>query len=237
MRDERKPRAIVLFSGGLDSSTVLAVARSWGFDPIALIYHYGQRHSVEVETAARAAAVLGVEHRIQEIPLRSIGGSALTSDAIDVPQDRTQEEIEAPAIPPTYVPARNTIFLSFALAWAEVLKANDIFIGVNALDYSGYPDCRPAYIEAFERLARLATRAGVEGGKVMRVHAPLLLKTKAEIVRWGVELGVDYSNTWSCYAPVRGSGGALLACGRCDSCQLRKKGFAEAGILDPTAYA
>ncbi|HZN56828.1 MAG TPA: 7-cyano-7-deazaguanine synthase QueC, partial [Planctomycetota bacterium] len=217
-------------------TTTAAIARRDGFDVHALSVRYGQRHAVELEAAHRVAERLGIRrHVVIDLDLRAFGGSALTADA-PVPKDTPLADI-GQGIPSTYVPARNTIFLSLALAWAETLGANDIVIGVNALDYSGYPDCRPAYIEAFERLARLATRAGVEGGKVMRVHAPLLLKTKAEIVRWGVELGVDYSNTWSCYAPVRGSGGALLACGRCDSCQLRRKGFAEAGILDPTAYA
>ncbi|MBI4601652.1 MAG: 7-cyano-7-deazaguanine synthase QueC [Planctomycetes bacterium] len=230
-------KAIVLFSGGLDSTTALAIARSEGFEPLALIFRYGQRHAVEVEAAAALAGALGVEHRVQEIDLRSMGGSALTSDAIDVPRDRPEEEIGRGPIPPTYVPARNTIFLSFALGWAEVLGARDIFLGVNALDYSGYPDCRPEYIEAFERLASLACRAAVEGGARFKIHTPLIRFTKAEIIRRGVALGVDYSRTWSCYAPVFRTGRPPAACGRCDSCQLRRKGFREAGVPDPTAYA
>jgi 7-cyano-7-deazaguanine synthase len=229
-------KALVLFSGGLDSTTVLAIARSDGFVPLALIFRYGQRHAVEVDRAASLARRLGVEHRIQDIDLRSIGGSALTSDEIPVPEDRAESEIGANVVPPTYVPARNTIFLAFAVAWAEVLDAADIFLGVNALDYSGYPDCRPEYIEAFERMARLATRAGTEGGVSLRIHAPLIRKTKAEIIRAGLDLGVDYALTWSCYAPVARAG-APAACGKCDSCILRRKGFREAGAADPTVYA
>ncbi len=228
--------AVVLFSGGLDSTTLLWIARSQGFDVTALLFRYGQRHAVEVEHAVALAGALGVDYRIQDLDLRAIGGSALTSDEVAVPKDRPEEEIGASVIPATYVPARNTIFLSFALAWAEVLGAADVFIGVNALDYSGYPDCRPEYIEAFERVARLATRTGTEGGVSLRIRTPLIDKSKAEIIRWGLQLGVDYSSTWSCYAPVF-RGGIPLACGRCDSCFLRKKGFRDACVPDPTRYA
>jgi 7-cyano-7-deazaguanine synthase len=224
------PPAVVLLSGGLDSATTLAVCRREGFAPYALSFRYGQRHAVELDAAARVAATLGaVEHAAIEIDLRRFGGSALT-DAIDVPKDRPPEEISE-GIPVTYVPARNTIFLSYALAWAEVLEARDIFIGVTAVDYSGYPDCRPEYIEAFERMANLATKAGVEGTR-LHIHTPLIDRTKAEIIRLGRDLGVDYSMTVSCYDPSPDGG----ACGRCDSCLLRRKGFAEAGVPDPTRY-
>jgi 7-cyano-7-deazaguanine synthase len=230
-------RAIVLFSGGLDSTTLLALARSEGYDPLAVVFRYGQRHVVEVENALRLARALGVEYRLVDFDLRMIGGSALTSDAIDVPRDRHADGIARGSIPVTYVPARNTIFLAHALAWAEVLDAADIFIGVNALDYSGYPDCRPEYLEAFERMANLASRAATEGGRRMTIHAPLIRWTKAEIIRKGVELGVDFAATWSCYDPVPRGEGRPLACGRCDSCLLRKKGFHEAGVEDRLEYA
>ncbi|TYO97681.1 preQ(0) biosynthesis protein QueC [Geothermobacter ehrlichii] len=223
-----KKKAVVLYSGGLDSTTCLAIARDQGFAPHALSFSYGQRHTVELEKARRYAPLVGaVEHRVVDIDLRAFGGSALT-DAIEVPKDRPLEA----GIPVTYVPARNTIFLSFALAWAEVLGAFDIFIGVNALDYSGYPDCRPDYIAAWERLANLATAAAVEGKGRYRIHAPLLHLSKAEIIRRGLELGVDYGLTHSCYDPDPQG----RACGRCDSCRLRLKGFAEAGAEDPVAY-
>ena len=221
------PTAVVLLSGGLDSTTVLAIARADGFDPAALTFQYGQRHAVEVEAARRVAARLGVSrHVIVPIDLRVFGGSALTSET-SVPKDRPLEEMSH-GIPVTYVPARNTIFLAFALAYAEVLGAHDIYIGVNALDYSGYPDCRPEFIEAFERTANLATKAGVEGGR-FRIHAPLLALSKADIIRRGLELGVDYGLTTSCYDPAPDG----RACGRCDSCRLRQKGFAENGVTDP----
>ena len=221
--------AVVLLSGGLDSATVAAIAQRDGFDVFAMSFRYGQRHAVELDAAARVAADLGVrEHRIVDIDLRAFGGSALTDD-IDVPKDG----VDTSTIPVTYVPARNTIFLSFALAWAEVLGVSDIFIGVNALDYSGYPDCRPEYLAAYQAMARLATRAGVEGTAPTRIHAPLVDLTKAEIIRRGVDLGVDYSTTLSCYDPT--AEGA--ACAECDACRLRAKGFAEAGVVDPTRYA
>ena len=220
--------AVVLLSGGLDSTTVLARARADGFTPYALSFRYGQRHAVELEAAARVAAALGVaEHVIAEIDLRRFGGSALTA-ALAVPKGRELPAVTS-AIPITYVPARNTVFLSFALAWAEVLEAGDIFIGVNALDYSGYPDCRPAYIAAFEHLANLATAAAVEGRQCYRIHAPLIQLSKAEIIRTGLALGVDYALTSSCYDPSP----AGRPCGGCDSCQLRAKGFAEVGVTDP----
>lgn len=220
--------AVVLLSGGLDSATVLAIAKSEGYAPYALSFAYGQRHAWELEAARRVAASLGaIEHRIAQIDLRVFGGSALTA-AIDVPKGRAAEEISH-GIPITYVPARNTIFLSFALAWAEVLESSDIFIGVNALDYSGYPDCRPEFIAAFERMAALATKAGVEGTQHLSIHAPLIAMTKAQIIARGIELGVDYALTSSCYDP--GANGE--PCGQCDSCLLRAKGFAEAGIRDP----
>ena len=221
-------KAVVLLSGGLDSATVLAIARAEDFTPYALSFRYGQRHEVELAAARRVAAALGTaEHVVVDIDLRQFGGSALTDD-IEVPKDRTADEQSA-GIPVTYVPARNTVFLSYALAWAEVLNAADVFIGVNAVDYSGYPDCRPEYVEAFERMANLATKAAVEDGRRLRVHTPLIDLTKAQIVRRGLALGVDYGLTHSCYDP--GPGGA--PCRRCDSCLLRAKGFAEAGVPDP----
>jgi 7-cyano-7-deazaguanine synthase len=221
-------KAVVLLSGGIDSTTALAVAKAEGFEPYALSFRYGQRHKVELESAARVAKAMGVtEYVVADIDLRRFGGSALTSD-IAVPKDRSVDEM-AQGIPITYVPARNTIFLSFALGWAEVLETNDIVIGVNALDYSGYPDCRPEYIAAYERMANLATKAGVEGRQALKIHTPLINLTKAEIIRKGTALGVDYALTSSCYDP--GEDGR--PCGQCDSCQLRAKGFAEAGIPDP----
>ena len=226
-----KRKAVVLLSGGLDSTTTLAVAESEGYDLYALTFRYGQRHEAEIDAARRIAALSGVaQHVVAEIDLRAFGGSALTSD-IDVPKGRAPEEMGA-GIPVTYVPARNTIFLSFALAWAEVLGANDVFIGVNALDYSGYPDCRPEYIEAFQRMADLATKAGVEGTQHLVIHTPLIRWTKAQIVQKGIELGVDYSLTLTCYDPS--TDGA--ACGECDACLLRLKGFAENGMSDPARY-
>ena len=231
MKDEQKKKAVVLLSGGVDSATVLAIALGMGYETFALSFRYGQRHSIELEAAGRVAAHFGVSrHLIVDIDLRLIGGSALTSD-LDVPKNRSVDEIDK-EIPVTYVPARNTIFLSYALAWAEVLGASDIFIGVNALDYSGYPDCRPEYIEAFERMANLATKAGVEGRQKLKIHAPLLALTKAGIIRKGVDLGVDYSLTHSCYDPSKEG----VACGHCDSCLLRLKGFQEAGLRDPVPY-
>ncbi|MCI0458285.1 MAG: 7-cyano-7-deazaguanine synthase QueC [Gemmataceae bacterium] len=224
-------KAIVLLSGGLDSTTTLAIARSQGYEVHALTFRYGQRHAVEVEAARRIAERLGVaSHVIIPIDLRVFGSSALTSD-LPVPRDRPPEEM-AQGIPITYVPARNTIFLSFALAFAEVLESSDIFFGANIYDFSGYPDCRPEYLEAFQRLANLATKAGVEGRTRMTVHAPLLHLTKAEIIRKGQELGVDYALTTSCYDPSPEG----EACGHCDSCLLRRKGFTEAGVPDPTRY-
>jgi 7-cyano-7-deazaguanine synthase len=223
--------AVVLLSGGLDSTTVLAIARSEGFMPYALSFHYGQRHVAELEAARRIAASAGVAgHVVAEIDLRVFGGSALTAD-IEVPKGRSDEEVGA-GIPITYVPARNTIFLSFALAYAETLGASDVFVGVNALDYSGYPDCRPEYIEAFERMANLATKAGVEGTQRLKIHAPLMQLTKEGIIRRGLELGVDYAATLSCYDPDPQG----RACGACDACRLRLRGFAAAGVLDPAAY-
>ena len=222
---------MVLLSGGLDSTTALAVARSAGYELYAMSFRYGQRHSLELESASRVASAIGVEkHLIANFDLRAIGGSALT-DQIEVPKERGAEEI-ASSIPVTYVPARNTIFLSFALAWAEVLGAQDIFIGVNALDYSGYPDCRPEYIESFERMANLATKAGAEGRLRLKIHTPLIAMTKAEIIVTGLRLGVDYSLTHSCYDPSSEG----IACGKCDSCLLRLRGFAEAGLRDPLSY-
>ena len=221
-------KAIVLLSGGLDSTTTLAIAKAEGFTPYALSFRYGQRHAVELTAAQRVATALGVaEHVIVDIDLRRFGGSALTAD-IPVPKGRPAAHLSE-AIPITYVPARNTVFLSFALAWSEVLGANDIFIGVNALDYSGYPDCRPEYIAAFEHLANLATAAGVEGRQRLKIHAPLIELTKAQIIQRGRALGVDYGLTSSCYDP--GPDGE--PCGQCDSCQLRAKGFREAGVSDP----
>ena len=223
--------AVVLLSGGLDSTTVLAIAKSEGYAPYALSFAYGQRHVAELDAARRVAEAAGVAgHVVAEIDLRVFGGSALTAD-IDVPKGRSEGEIGA-GIPITYVPARNTIFLSFALAYAETLEASDIFVGVNALDYSGYPDCRPEYIEAFARMANLATKAGVEGTQKLKVHAPLMELTKEGIIRRGLELGVDYSATQSCYDPDQ----AGRACGACDACQLRLRGFAAVGIADPAPY-
>jgi 7-cyano-7-deazaguanine synthase len=224
-------RAVVLLSGGLDSSTVLAIARSEGYLPYALSFSYGQRHVAELDAARRVAEAAGVAgHVVAEIDLRVFGGSALTAD-VDVPKGRSEGEIGA-GIPITYVPARNTIFLSFALAWAETLEASDVFVGVNALDYSGYPDCRPEYIEAFERMANLATKAGVEGAQRLRIHAPLMQLTKEGIIRRGLALGVDYAATQSCYDPDEQG----RACGACDACRLRLRGFAAVGIPDPAAY-
>jgi 7-cyano-7-deazaguanine synthase len=224
-------RAVVLLSGGLDSATVLAIARAQGFALYALSFSYGQRHVIELEAARRVAAAIGVEsHRIAQIDLRIFGGSALTGE-IEVPKGRGIAEMSH-GIPITYVPARNTIFLAFALAWAEVLGSSDVFIGVNALDYSGYPDCRPEFIEAFEKMANLATKAGVEGRQRLRIHTPLIAMTKAQIVARGLELGVDYELTSSCYDPSP----AGAPCGECDSCLLRRRGFRENGIEDPLRY-
>ncbi|MSQ94391.1 MAG: 7-cyano-7-deazaguanine synthase QueC [Gemmataceae bacterium] len=224
------PKAVVLLSGGLDSTTTLAIAKQQGFACHALTIAYGQRHAIEIEAARKIGRQFGVvAHVVMPIELRQFGGSALTSD-VPVPNDRPLEEM-AHGIPVTYVPARNTIFLSFALAWAETLGASDLFLGVNALDYSGYPDCRPEYIAAFEKLAGLATKAGVEGG-VFKIHTPLIDLTKAAIIRRGLELGVDFTLTTSCYDPTPTG----LGCGRCDACLLRLKGFAEAGIADPRQY-
>jgi 7-cyano-7-deazaguanine synthase len=222
-------KAIVLLSGGLDSTTALAVARSRGFDCYALTVKYGQLHEVELEAARRVAARAGVaDHRVIEIDLAALAASALTTPGVAVPKDRSLAEIGAPGdVPVTYVPARNTVLLALALAWAESLGARDLFVGVNVLDASGYPDCRPEFIRAFEALAQVATRSGG-----FSVHAPLIELTKADIIKLGVSLGVDYGITHSCYDPVGGD-----ACGRCDACQLRKKGFAEAGVADPTRYA
>jgi 7-cyano-7-deazaguanine synthase len=226
----RGKKAVVLSSGGLDSTTVMAIARSEGFEIYSLSFHYGQRHSIELEAANRVAEAFGaIKHLVIDIDLTSIGGSALTDD-IEVPKGRDEDEMQK-EIPVTYVPARNTIFLSYALAWAEVLGAADIFIGVNAVDYSGYPDCRPEYIEAFEHMANLATRAGVENKTKLTIRTPLIHMTKAEIIKTGVELNVDYSMTHSCYDPSP----ERKTCGQCDSCLLRKKGFDEAGIPDPAS--
>ena len=223
-------RAVVLLSGGLDSATTLAICRHDGFEPCALSFDYGQRHKLELNAAKRVAAALGArEHRIANIDLRVLGGSALTGD-IAVPKNRESESENE--IPVTYVPARNTIFLSYALAWCEVLGAADIFIGANAIDYSGYPDCRPEFISAFEQMANVATKAGVEGTR-FEIHAPLLSMSKAEIIRKGMELGVDFSLTHSCYDPEAGG----VACGECDSCRVRLEGFRAAGLVDPIRYA
>lgn len=219
--------AVVLLSGGLDSATVLAIARSEGFECHAISFRYGQRHVFELERASAVAQKIGVRHVIVDFDLRRFGGSALTGD-IDVPKKRSVSEMSQ-GIPVTYVPARNTIFLSFALAWAETLRASDIFIGVNALDYSGYPDCRPEYIAAYESMSNLATKAGVEGAQKLKIHAPLMALNKAQIIQRGLALGVDYSITSSCYDPGRDG----TPCRACDSCLLRAKGFAEAGIDDP----
>jgi 7-cyano-7-deazaguanine synthase len=224
-------KAVVLSSGGIDSTTAMAIAKHEGFKIYSLSFFYGQRHAFELEAAQKVAEAIGVtKHLVINIDLKKIGGSSLTDD-IDVPKDR-DEQAMTQGIPVTYVPARNTIFLSFALAWAEVLKSSDIFIGVNAIDYSGYPDCRPEYIDAFERMANLATKAGVEGDIKIKIKTPLIRWTKAEIIQKGIELGIDYALTHSCYDPSPQG----QACGRCDSCQLRKKGFKEAGVSDPTQY-
>jgi len=229
---QKSKRAVVLLSGGLDSSTTLAIARHAGFEIYALSFRYGQRHAAELDAAKRIAAKFGVaEHVISTIDLRAFGGSALTDSAIEVPKHRELAAM-AEGIPVTYVPARNTVFLSFALAWCEVLGAFDIFIGVNALDYSGYPDCRPEYVSAFEKMSNLATKAGVEGAARFTIHAPLIELSKSEIIRRGVELGVDYGLTVTCYDPD--ATGA--ACGACDACLLRLKGFAENAIRDPARY-
>ena len=227
-----KKKAVVLSSGGIDSTTVMAIAKQEGFEIYSLSFFYKQRHSVEIEAARKVADVMGVKkHLIIDIDLKKIGGSALTDNNLDVPKYRKMQSM-ADEIPVTYVPARNTIFLSYALAWAEVLQSSDIFIGVNAIDYSGYPDCRPEYIEAFEQMANLATKAGVEGKTKLKIRTPLIHMTKAEIIKKGVDLGVDFSLTHSCYDPSSDG----LACGECDSCIIRKQGFKEAGIIDPTQY-
>jgi len=230
--DVTQKGAVVLLSGGLDSATTLAIARDQRYDCYTLTFRYGQRHRCEVDAAERVAASLGViEHRVLEIDLTCFGASALTDSRIEVPKDRT-ELGQGGELPVTYVPARNTIFLSYALAWAEVLGVFDIFIGVNATDYSGYPDCRPEYIAAFEQMANLATAAAVQGKGRYRIHTPIMDMTKEQIIRRGVEVGLDYSLTHSCYDPdVRGR-----ACGRCDACRLRLKGFSEAGLMDPIDY-
>ncbi len=226
-----KKKAVALISGGVDSTTAAAIAMQQGFEIHALSFDYGQRHRCEIEAATKVVRSLGIqEHMIVPLNFRTFGGSALTDD-LAVPKNRDPEAMTA-GIPVTYVPARNTVFLSLALSWCEVLNAPDIFIGVNAVDYSGYPDCRPEFLEAFERLANLATKAGVEGSVRYRIHAPLLHMSKAEIIRAGVEAGVDYACTHSCYDPSADG----LACGACDSCILRRKGFEEAGIADPTRY-
>jgi len=227
-----KPKAVVLLSGGLDSATALAIAGAEGFELYALTVLYGQIHDVEIAAAKRVAAMAAaVEHQVLELDLRSLAVSALTSQSIEVPKDRSLDEIGAEGdVPATYVPARNTILLSLALAWAESLGARDLFVGVNVLDASGYPDCRPEFVAAFESLANVATRIGTEGQRI-RVNAPLIEWTKAQIIEKGIELGVDYSQTHSCYEPVEG-----LACRRCDACKLRHKGFVDAGVDDPTRY-
>jgi len=224
-------RAVVLLSGGIDSTTTLAIALTEGYDAYALSFDYGQRHQIETKAARRAADSLGAkQHRIAKIDLRVFGGSALTND-VDVPKKRSEKQI-ARGIPVTYVPARNTIFLAYALAWAEAIQAADIFLGVNAIDYSGYPDCRPEFIEAFETLANVGTKAGIEGRR-FQIHTPLIRLSKAEIIRKAIELGVELSLTHSCYDPSPEG----FACGECDSCLLRLKGFREAGINDPIRYA
>ncbi len=228
----RKP-AVVLVSGGLDSATVLAMARQQGFSPYALTIDYGQRHRLELDAARRVCAAEAVaRHVVLALDLRAFGGSALTAGELDVPKDRSPQQMEA-GIPITYVPARNTIFLALALGWAEVLGAFDLFVGVNAVDYSGYPDCRPEFIDGFRHLARLATRAGVEGRGEWNIHTPLIHLSKADIIRQGTALGVDFSLTHSCYDPDE----FQRSCGRCDSCRLRRRGFAEAGLTDPLEYA
>ena len=232
MPDQPHRKAVVLLSGGLDSTTCLAIARSEGFETYAMTFRYGQRHRVEIDAEKAVAEALGAkEHVIVDIDLRRFGGSALTAD-IAVPKGRTDHEM-ADGIPITYVPARNTIFLSFALAWAEVLKAQDIFIGVNAVDYSGYPDCRPEYIQAYTAMANLATREGVEGRQNLKIHTPLIALTKAQTVERGRSLGVDYAITTSCYDPSSDG----KACGSCDSCFLRLRAFAENGVPDPAPYS
>lgn len=224
--NNQNPRAVILVSGGLDSATALALAYDQGYDCYALSFDYGQRHRCELDAAVRVADALGaIEHKVITLDMRAIGGSALTDDQIDVPDSPSE------GIPVTYVPARNTIFLSYALAWAEVLEAQHIFIGVNAVDYSGYPDCRPDYIHAFQSLANLATKAGVEG-RTITLHAPLIKLTKGSIIRTGIDLGVDYSLTISCYDPDTEG----RACGKCDSCRLRAEGFRSAHVSDPTRY-
>jgi 7-cyano-7-deazaguanine synthase len=226
-----KSKAVVLSSGGLDSTTVMAIAKQEGYEIYSLSFDYGQRHATELEAARRVARALGArQHLVIDIDLRKIGGSALT-DHIDVPKGRTYEQM-GQEIPITYVPGRNTIFLAYALAWAEVLGAADIFVGVNVIDYSGYPDCRPEYIAAFEHMANLATRASTEGETRITIRTPLIYMTKGEIIQRGIALGVDYGITYSCYDPSPEG----VACGQCDSCVLRKKGFREAGVLDPTVY-
>lgn len=228
---KHKPKAVVLLSGGLDSTTTLAIAKSQGFDIYALSIRYGQRHKIELEAAQRIAQHFRVsKHMVVDIDLRLFGKSALTDD-IDVPKSRSVEEMGG-GVPVTYVPARNTIFLSLALAWAEVLGSEDIFIGVNALDYSGYPDCRPEYIAAYENMANLATQAGMVGKQKLKIHTPLIKMTKVQIIKMGLALGVDYRLTHSCYDPSATG----EACGQCDSCQLRLKGFDQAGISDPVRY-
>ncbi|MHB1457808.1 MAG: 7-cyano-7-deazaguanine synthase QueC [Armatimonadota bacterium] len=231
MNMQSKKKAVVLLSGGLDSTTTLALAKKQGYDTYALTFCYGQRHSAEIECARQIAEAFDVEdHIIIDIDLRKFGGSALTAD-IDVPKSRDIESI-GEGIPVTYVPARNTIFLSFALAWAEVLGAEDIFIGVNAVDYSGYPDCRPEFIAAFEYMANLATKAGVEGASRITIHTPLISMTKADIIKMGIELGVDYALTMTCYDPLPDG----RSCSICDACLLRHKGFSDAGVPDPIRY-
>ena len=224
-------KAVILLSGGLDSATTLAIAQNDGFTPFGLTFSYGQRHQFEIGASQKIAEACNLtDHIITEIDLRAFGGSALTDD-IDVPKDRSENTMSG-SIPVTYVPARNTIFLSFALAWAEVLQSNDIFLGLNSMDYSGYPDCRPEYIQSFQAMANLATKAGVDGDQPITIHTPLISMTKEEIIRKGLELGVDYSLTHSCYDPDK----AGNACGRCDSCSIRLKGFQEAGTADPINY-
>jgi 7-cyano-7-deazaguanine synthase len=230
MTQTEAKKAVILLSGGLDSATTLAIAQNEGFECYAMTFRYGQRHHVEINSACRVATALGVkEHRIVDMDLASFGGSALTDTGLDVPKERPNL---TDGIPITYVPARNTVFLSYALAWAEVLGTFDIFIGVNAMDYSGYPDCRPEYIEAFEKMANLATAAAVEGKGKYKIHTPIIQMTKAQIIQAGIRLGLDYSLTHSCYDPDSQG----RACGQCDSCQFRLKGFAEAGLKDPVKY-
>ncbi|HEV7367429.1 MAG TPA: 7-cyano-7-deazaguanine synthase QueC [Gemmatimonadales bacterium] len=227
----QQPNAVILLSGGMDSATTAAIALSLGFNVHALTFRYGQRHAIELEAARRVASHLGIQrHIVLDIDLRSFGGSALTSE-LEVPKDTPMEQI-GQRIPVTYVPARNTIFLAFALGWAEVLGASDIFIGANAMDYSGYPDCRPEYIQAFQRMANLATRAGVEKGRRLTIHTPLIELSKREIVERGLALGVDYAITLTCYDPAPDG----AACGRCEACLIRLKGFREAGMDDPAPY-